>query len=85
MHLDAFYVLSYCRTWDAINNKYQFVLTGIVTGNPTNKCKKRALPDVFNHVGHPQVRNYLNCQLFSLYIYIMYIIIFRYSNGYRVK
>ena len=32
------------------------------------------------------VRNYFNCQLFSLYIYIMlYIIFIRFCNGYRVK
>ena len=68
------YILSFDRLWDVVDKKYQYVLTGIVTGNPTNECEKRALPDVFNHVGHPQV-SYLNCQLFSLYIFIMYIIL----------
>ena len=57
------YILFYCRTWDVVDKKYQFVLTGIVTGNPTAQCEKRALPDVFNYVGHPLVRNHFNCQL----------------------
>ena len=45
-------VLLYCRQWVVSEN--QFVLTGIVAGNPSG-CEKRSLPDVYNFVGNQDV------------------------------
>ena len=45
--------LLYCRQWVVSEN--QFVLTGIVAGNPTGECEKRSLPDVYNFVGNEDV------------------------------
>ena len=47
-----FIVLLYCRQWVVSEN--QFVLTGIVAGNPSG-CEKRSLPDVYNFVGNQDV------------------------------
>ena len=41
-------VISYCRQWVVREN--QFVLTGIVAGNPTGFCDRRVLPDVYNSI-----------------------------------
>ena len=48
----SFIVLLYCRQWVVSEN--QFVLTGIVAGNPS-RCEKRSLPDVYNFVGNQDV------------------------------
>ena len=49
----CFTVLLCCRQWVVSEN--QFVLTGIVAGNPTGECEKRTLPDVYNFVGNEDV------------------------------
>ena len=45
-------VILCCRQWNVSEN--QFVLTGIVAGNPSG-CEKRSLPDVYNFVGNQDV------------------------------
>ena len=48
----CFTVVLCCRQWVVSEN--QFVLTGIVAGNPSG-CEKRSLPDVYNFVGNQDV------------------------------
>ena len=49
----TYFIIIFSRKW--ANNKNEYVLIGVVTGNPSGRCKERTLPDVYNFIGNNAV------------------------------